>query len=283
MSLQFKRIRAVTAGERLFSRLAIYGEKTLLTGRISHQGLVKFSGRGEQFGEYLEGAVLAFSFKRIMKAASGIFQGGKVDVDVGSRRLNSLLRSWFDWLSKEELATLMRDSIRASEASYKTIPNSIKEEIFFSRSIHDCCFCGVRMSPDSEGVFRDNRGAKATLEHIWPSSLGGDSIVENLVPACGVCNTEKADIFVWEQGLVHDFIYPVDFNSSDFFDRVPIYERLLLQRRAVMFVAQRDKLTLKEALRRVGPYGAMEAIDQSDTWDFFNIQNHSGNLGERLW
>jgi len=281
--LNFKRIRVVTAGEHLFSRLVTYGEKTLLTGRISRQDLVKFSGRGEQFGEYLEGIVLAFAFKRIMKAATGIFQNGTVDVDVGNRRLNSLLKSWFDWLSKEELATLMRDAIRASEASYKKIPNGIKEEIFFSRSVHECCFCGVRMLPNSDGVFLDNRGEKATLEHIWPSSLGGDSVIENLVPACGACNTEKADIFVWEQGLVHDFIYPVDFHNSDFLPKVPIYERLLLQRRAVMFIAQRDKLTLKDALRRVGPYGAMAAIDQFDTWDFFNIQNHSENLGERLW
>ncbi|WP_454055662.1 HNH endonuclease [Cupriavidus sp. Marseille-Q8015] len=283
MPLQFKRIRTVTAGERLFSRLAEYGEKELIKGRFSHQGLVRFAGRGEQFGEYLEGAVLAFTFKRVMKAASGIFQGGKVDVDVGNRRLNSLLKYWFDWLNKEELAALMRDTIRASEVSHKTIPNGIKEEIFFSRSVHDCCFCGTRMSPDSNGAFYDNQGKKATLEHIWPSSLGGDSIEENLVPACGSCNAAKADIFVWEQGLVHDLIYPVDFHNSDFFHRVPVYERLLLQRRAVMFVAQRDKSTLKDALKKVGPYGVIAAIDQSDTWDFFNIQNHSESLGERLW
>jgi hypothetical protein len=279
----FNAIKPSTAGERLFQRIGTFALKDLSPNRLTQQKFVRLTGRGAKFGLYLEGSTVAFSFKRVMKATRGIFRDKNADSSVCNLRLAAILREWFDWLDKDSLAVLVRDALRAEDASDRPIPKSVETDIWHARRVHSCCFCGKVLTADANSVVKDAEGNKATLEHVWPASLGGDSIVENLVPACGDCNRQKKDLFTWEQGDIHDFIYPVDFHLSEFLLRVPIAQRILLQRRAVMILAQRDRLTLKQALVRVGAYGSIGALDSTDTWDIFNIQNHFDSVGELLW
>lgn len=283
MTDSFNKIKPSTAGERLFQRIGAYGRNDLASNRLGQQKFVRLTGRGEPFGAYLEGSMIAFSFKRVMKATQGIFRDKNIDPAACNARLTAALRDWFGWLDREALAVLVRDALRAEESSNNPIPKSVETESWGTSRIHYCCFCGKSMSADAHSVVRDADGNKATLEHVWPTSLGGDSIVGNLVPACSICNKEKRDLFTWEQGSIHDFIYPIDFHLSDFLPRLPVAQRILLQRRAVIALAQRELITLKQALLRVGPYGEIKAIDFSDTWDFFNTQNHVDSLGELLW
>jgi len=279
----FSQIKASTAGERLFQRLGHYGLKDLRPSRLGEQKFVRLTGRGALFGTYLEGSMIAFAFKRIMKASHGIFRDKTVDRAICNARLTATLREWFGWLDKEDLAVLVRDAARAHDASDNPIPNSIETDIWYKRRIHKCCFCGKALTADSDSIVRDAQGSKATLEHVWPASLGGDSISNNLAPACGRCNNGKSDLFTWEQGNVHDFIYPIDFHLSDFLPRLPLAQKILLQRRAVVTLAQREKISLKQALLRVGPFGEMKPLNAHDTWDIFNTQNHLDSLGEVLW
>lgn len=283
MTGSFNQIKPSTAGERLFQRIGAYGVKDLASNRLGQQRFIRLTGRGESFGAYLEGSMIAFAFKRVMKATHGIFRDRNSDPVASNERLTSTLRDWFGWLDKDTLAVLVRDAQRAESASNHPIPKGVEKEIWHTRPTHKCCFCGRLLTADSRSVVKDEEGRKATLEHVWPSSLGGDSIAENLVPACVDCNREKQDLFTWEQGSIHDFIYPIDFHLSDFLPRLPVNQRILLQRRAVVTLAQRERITLKGALLLVGPYGEIRAMDTSDTWDFFNTQNHFDSLGELLW
>lgn len=283
MTDSFIQIKPSTSGERLFQRIGAYARDDLASNRLGQQRFVRLTGRGSPFGTYLEGSMIAFTFKRVMKATHGIFRDKNVDPAACNARLTSALRDWFSWLDREALAVLVRAAMRAEESSNSPIPKSVETEIWFTRRIHNCCFCGKPLTADAQSVVKDADGNKATLEHVWPTSLGGDSIPENLVPACGSCNKEKRDLFTWEQGSIHDFIYPIDFHLSDFLPRLPVAQRILLQRRAVTALAQRERITLKQALLRVGPYGDTKALDFGDTWDFFNTQNHFDSLGELLW
>lgn len=281
---QYNKIKAVTAGEHLFIFLAGISGKLLREKRISNISYMNMSGREECFGEYLEGALLSFSFKRLMKLAHSIFSNKNVDPARANQDLNRLVKSWFYWLEVDEVNKLTRLCMRAQIASYQKIPKDTREELFYSRSIHFCCFCGCRLSADANGVHYDPSGKLATLEHIWPQSLGGDSESNNLVPACGKCNETKSDIFVWQQALVHDFIHPFNFSADeDSYLKFPRHKKIILQRRAVMMVAQRDGLSLKAAMKKVGPFGDLKALDLNDTWDFFNVENHSDSMGEVLW
>jgi len=50
-----------------------------------------------------------------------------------------------------------------------------------------CCYCGVHMNLIS------NDHKSATLEHIVPTSKGGDDTYNNCVAACFKCNTKRGN------------------------------------------------------------------------------------------
>jgi len=49
-----------------------------------------------------------------------------------------------------------------------------------------CTYCGVRLCRRS-----------LTRDHVTPQSRGGRSTPDNLVPCCGPCNRQKADLPLW--------------------------------------------------------------------------------------
>lgn len=59
-----------------------------------------------------------------------------------------------------------------------------------------CYMCGVTF------IDKHERHAQST-EHIWPVSLGGQSIGENLIPACVDCNSKRGNMATWVNGPVH--------------------------------------------------------------------------------
>ncbi len=48
---------------------------------------------------------------------------------------------------------------------------------------HRCAYCGTLESNTVEG--------KLTVDHVIPISKGGTNYIDNLVPACSLCNNEK--------------------------------------------------------------------------------------------
>jgi len=39
------------------------------------------------------------------------------------------------------------------------------------------------------------------LDHVYPESLGGPTLIDNLVPACGSCNKGKQDLTIDQWAL----------------------------------------------------------------------------------
>ena len=58
----------------------------------------------------------------------------------------------------------------------------------------------------------DPDGLKATADHIWPRALGGDTIQQNLLPACPSCNSAKGNIAAWQMAWIPE---PVVFADVD--------------------------------------------------------------------
>ncbi len=50
-----------------------------------------------------------------------------------------------------------------------------------------CYYCGRKVSP-----------SELTMDHVIPLSRGGQSVRENLVPACKECNIKKKNLLPWE-------------------------------------------------------------------------------------
>lgn len=56
-----------------------------------------------------------------------------------------------------------------------------------------CWYCGFVLKPNGEGSRR-----QPNIDHQHPHSLGGEDTLENLVIACGWCNSKKRDCTVEE-------------------------------------------------------------------------------------
>lgn len=58
----------------------------------------------------------------------------------------------------------------------------------------DCFYCRVSLIPRNENI---------ALDHIYAESKGGETSIENLVPVCTRCNSQKntMDMYEWQQKL----------------------------------------------------------------------------------
>lgn len=79
--------------------------------------------------------------------------------------------------------------IRVFKYVHQQIHNvPLSRENIYKRDNYECVYCGcsnVRI---------------LTLDHVIPQSKGGKDTWENLVTACKVCNSEKADLTLEEYG-----------------------------------------------------------------------------------
>jgi len=69
---------------------------------------------------------------------------------------------------------------------FQKVPFS--RENVFKRDNFECVYCGC-----------DNKKT-LTLDHVHPTSKGGQNTFENVVTACKKCNSEKADLTLTEYG-----------------------------------------------------------------------------------
>ena len=283
--LALRDFKPTTAGERLFQGLIGVISPDLHQGRVGDLPVARIPGR-EAFGDYLEDGLVVFTYKRLMKLG-GALLGATDDLEVDTSRFYAALREWFYWLPTDSVDLLFRLAREAIGRSGKSISSAVTEQVWGEMAHPACYFCGrpfIKTGNRRRSKYLvDGTEIEGTLEHIWPRSLGGDSIVENLVPACKPCNNDKDDHFSWAHFPGHELVYRPGFDGSPHYAAFPRKAKLVLQRRAVLYVAAREKITLKESLTLVGPYGTLAVLDGDDTWDFFSMQNHQQMLGEALW
>lgn len=62
-----------------------------------------------------------------------------------------------------------------------SIPHSLKSQVL-NKEEWKCHYCGVLLTPRT-----------ATIDHVYPRSRGGETVLDNLVAACQECNLIKAD------------------------------------------------------------------------------------------
>jgi hypothetical protein len=110
-----------------------------------------------------------------------------------------------------------------------------------------CYLCDVPLT-DTPGA-RD----QFTIEHMWPLSLGGDTVEDNLLPACKNCNDTRQHVVTWAWGPVQS-----TFHASSAGEPPPRELRLSLAVARIMLVAAgahpgKQVLTLKEAAKKIRP------------------------------
>ena len=113
-------------------------------------------------------------------------------------------RRMFPSLSDEVASKIARAAIAATQASHRPISQAVRQNILEGRRLHSCFLCGDELDVDAP----QKSPKHLTLEHLWPSSMGGDSVEENLLPACVECQKTTKDTLSWEWANVHNLVLP---------------------------------------------------------------------------
>jgi HNH endonuclease len=188
---------------------ATYGEEAFLTAYESlgrhlaltarHPMSLDFLFSEESFQEFARLHATIELFIRCIRAASFIYaqfchlpapEFGKQLSRSGylSRRLSDDRR----------FCELIKQSARIS-IEQKSASPALAKEIREARRA--CYMCGIQLKRSGAG--RD----RATIEHLWPLSLGGESIEHNLIAACQDCNEKRDNSITWAWGPVQSTDY----------------------------------------------------------------------------
>lgn len=176
----------------------------------------------------------------------------------------------FPWIQLNAGNRLLRMLADAVDRSDRPIsPGAASELRAYAREHHRHCYiCGTPLD------FGDSKSrAYCTAEHLWPSSYGGDSVEENLLPACADCNTKRGNLATWVASDVHALFLGLDPDITRL-RQINFIRRYALYHRAAINLAIARGLTLKNAFLRLGPWNDPRVSDVEATADMFNLKTH---------
>ena len=268
--LAFKH-RFTTSGERLYYFMRTWiSEGTSLDEAFFW---LRFLDNAEKWSEFIAQLIAVSLTGRVITAGRSLNELYPNDA-LYEREFRSYLNGYLS-IDKDSLNTLIRFALPAVSASQSSIPHGAGCELrSWARAEHPVCYlCGNNVS------FSDENDDRAyTADHIWPVSFGGESIIENLLPACRQCNGQhKRDFATWAMTNIQAIILRMN-PSEDDFRRVQGMHRFALHHRRVQQLAIDDGLSLKEAYLRIGPSGDLRSIDPNDVAHFFNLANYDANV-----
>jgi len=185
--------KPVTSGEELF--LLMHEQVHSLFSSESLAEELEFLIAPKDFVEYMKLAASIEVFMRCVRDARAILVQ---DEAIDSANLVRMIRQ------EIELPTSLRTSKKFQQLLRRVaipegprMPGSIvKREALLGLAMN-CYLCGCQVSVKGKG----GRGV-LSIEHIWPASLGGESLAENLLPSCSDCNNRKQHTFAWVTGPV---------------------------------------------------------------------------------
>ena len=218
-------------------------------------------------------------FFRLMTAiqlAGRLIKGGRsglstlhIDSPEFDAQLQRFLTS-YPLFGFNENGKLFRFIKRAIEASEESIANGVRTKVRgWAKQAHQHCYmCGTAMDfidPESHIAF--------TIDHIWPASYGGNSSIENLLPACASCNhSKKGDYAAWVMCDVQSLIFGIDPSDAVLGD-IHGSHKFALHSRAAFALAYEKQISLREAYMKLGPWSHARIRDNDDVCDFFNLEN----------
>lgn len=182
-----------TSGEKLLESiqeaLPKFSRKSEILWDIDH-----FFNEDGRLLKLLEKSIYAYALRRILYSAQcmleeeGVTHDSIRGLDVIRKYISSNTCIEEDSPEKERLAQQVYACI---EISQKDIPKGIRNRIIEDskdRGATTCYMCGEELD------FTNSQSKQAaTLEHVFPQELGGDSDESNLVLACRDCNELKSN------------------------------------------------------------------------------------------
>jgi len=256
---EMHRYKAITAGERLFQHVYAHLEDDR-TWRILAERIRPIGDSDRFVFYYRQHSALHLTCKLISAGRSFVSAGAE-----NTALLDSIVEG-FPWVRLNSGNRLLRLLSAAVSASDREISKGAANEI--RRFARNCYICGRALNflaPDCDEAF--------TAEHLWPSSVGGDSIEENLLPACKACNNAKGNSPSWVATDIHSLYLGLN-PSVEKLRKISFKRRYALFYRAALTLALKEEQTLKYAFIQLGSWQDAYVRDTEMTADMFNLETH---------
>lgn len=243
-------MRFTTSGERLF--FLIKGSIIPDLGKagswdfLSH-ALESMSGNAGLF-HYVRGALAIHAARRLIRLWQHELETPILEHLRVRRAVRLATSEVFPGLDDYSAQRLGRALVQAVDATDRRIPPSIRKAILGKSRYYRCYLCNFGLdarAPEGDEAF-------ATLEHLWPSSIGGESVEENLLPACCSCQGAKEDALSWEWTNVHNVVLPAAA-SDDCLKAIRWSTRIARHYMHVIAYCHENGCSLKNGFQNVGP------------------------------
>lgn len=261
--------RGITSGERLCNLL----NHRLLSGEVWNEleRLLGATGRSAHLVAFYRQVVAVTLTGRIVSAGTSTNATFPLSDPLFRKSFTEHLRDTVG-IPNRLLDEIYRASCRAVKAALEPIPGSVEKRMrAWAISRHQWCYiCGSFLDFETPDPIKGY-----TCEHIWPRAYGGDSIEDNFLPACQSCNSKKKRHFAtWAMPAVQSLLLglaPTDQRLTE----IDGSFKFSLHYRAAQDLAIDQRLTMKEAFLKIGPWENVRLLDADDVADFFNLENHA--------
>lgn len=259
---------AATDGEKLCDLL---NHKHLEGGAwVELAALLRRTGRDSHLVEFFRELAAVNTTGRIVVAGRSLSEqyefGGPVFDGLFREHLRSVLG-----FTNRDVDEVFRFSRRAVAAALESPTKGLQRQLRnWAEVRHSHCYmCNVPMD------FEETESHTSfTLEHVWPRAYGGNSIAENLMPACSACNSNKKRHFAtWAMPAVQSLLLGLS-PTPQRLDEIDGSFKFALHYRAAHRFAILNHCSRKNAFLKIGPWTDIRLRDDDDVADFFNLENH---------
>lgn len=257
-----------TTGELLFQFILreLYQTRSLI--EIQSLSILAIGGRTDFFAEYFLGISAMNTLTRCIKKSERV--RSMEDEAYRHPLMVSYIQQSLGMARQGDdvIDQLARLSLQAAADSKRPIKDSVKKAIRNGLNELPCYLCGGMCQRNA-----DDEKEGLEYEHIWPSSFGGNSVIDNLLPACWACNKAKDDMLLWHTGHLFSFVLKPD-PSQEELKSISRREKIANHLRRIFDKACEDQISLKTASTIVGPadMSSIHAIDPTDAIDFQNFE-----------
>ena len=261
-----------TSGERLleFLRSDLLEELHApdLTSKVIHASMPV--ARGDNFAVALQDLISINVLQRLLLSSRWVVKKYCTDMTsdeendaLVSRQLREMIRNEFR-VNSSVAVTMYNHVVAATSASRQKLTRSMRQEVFREHGLV-CFSCGIALERRSEG------SDQATVDHLWPRSLGGDTNFNNLLPACKGCNNYKNDSSVWSSFWFQNLFFGPHPSQHSIETKLGIRMIVALQFYRAYTVTRQRQISLKEALLLIGPIELPDLDDREFSSDFFTV------------
>ncbi len=246
---------------------------------------IAITGRQTHYARYFRELAAVTVACRLVSYADGLAKRGKACAGMSeddsdfTKQLSWYLREHlglYDTRSRDRLHRLVIDALKASRADASESTKS-RMQSQCRRAKARCYMCGQALQYD--GIIKH---AQFTVDHSWPRCFGGESDDDNLLPACDSCNSGKKRHFAtWAMVAVQSVALGWNPTAAAF-TSVDGTVKFALHNLAVWQLASKERLSLKQAYLKLGPWESLRVLDTDGDADFFNLAIHSEFSGLNL-